>query len=171
MDKKYSSFKEVTAKNVYSNIDVRYYKKGDLLEYDFVVQPGGQVDEILLDVKNADSLKINNQGSLEMMSGKQKLFQHKPIIYQMVNNKKVMIEGSYEFVANRAVRFKTKKYDKSRPLIIDPVLEFSTLLGGEQSEMITDVEVDSTGIYVAGNTDSLFFPTTNQSNPIMRWTK
>lgn len=152
-------FKEVTVQNVYSNIDMRYYKKGELLEYDFVVKPGGNVNDILLDVKNADSLEINRQGILEMKTGERKLLQHKPFIYQMIDDKKVVVEGDYEFVANRAVRFRTKNYDQSRPLIIDPVLEYSTLLGETYTDMISDVKVDATGVYVTGITDSDFFPT------------
>src|SRR5439155_24484939 len=62
---------------------------------------------------------------------------------------------------NRTVSFTVGPYDHSLPLIIDPVLSYSTLLGGLSSDAAMALAVDATGIYVAGFTASRDFPTAN----------
>ena len=155
-------YKQVESKEIYSGIDIRYHSRGSLLEYDFIVHPEADVNQILIDVSNADSILINESGSLAISANGETLFQHKPYIYQIVEDEKIEIDGQYKLLAENQVGIEVGKYDSSLDLIIDPVLEFSTHLGAEDEDLVTDIDVDSAGnIYLTGTTGSVFFPTAN----------
>jgi len=157
-----SQYKHVVAENIYPGIDVKYHSHGSLLEYDFIVEPGSKVSDIILNVANVDKLVVESSGDLLIHAGDTVLKQHKPYVYQEVDSRKNEIESEYLVHRDNKVSFKVAAYDETIPLIIDPVLEFSTFLGGEAFSHISDIKVDSTGhIYVVGATNSVYYPTAN----------
>ena len=86
---------------------------------------------------------------------------HKPVNYQVVDGGKHAIPGHYVLKSRRQVGFHVATYDASRPLVIDPVLSYSTYLGGSGRESGRSIALDSSGnAYVTGSTDSLNFPRT-----------
>ena len=155
-------YREVIAENIYPRIDVKYYGKDHLLEYDFIVQPGGDTDDIVLDVHHIDQIELSQQGDLVIVAGGERLLQRKPVIYQMINDERVPVEGEYRLQSKSKVRIEVEQYDKNLPLVIDPVLEFSTYHGGNGDDIISDLVVDSSGnIYITGATASTNFPVAN----------
>lgn len=155
-------YKQVVAEEVYSGIDVRFHSRGSLLEYDFIVHPSASLDDIRLQVNHADSVTLNESGSLVVQSNDEILFQHKPYIYQDIGEERIEVQGNYKLLAENMVTFEISEFNSEYPLIIDPVLEFSTHLGGEDQELISDIALDSAGnIYVTGTTNSTFYPTVN----------
>jgi hypothetical protein len=93
---------------------------------------------------------------------------HAPIVYQRVNGSRREISGSYLVRNGSEVGFRVAAYDRSRPLVIDPVLVYSTYLGGSgeggflTSEAAESIAVDSEGAaYVVGSTPSTDFPVVN----------
>ena len=118
----------VTYKNVYPNIDVRYYvEAGDQLKYDIIVNPGGDVNKIALQYKGADALTIKNKELVIKTSvGENKELY--PYSYQVINNQRKEIENNYR-VTDNIVRFKVKNYSSASTLIIDPSLVFFTYSG------------------------------------------
>ena len=155
-------YREVATENVYPHIDVRYYGKNHLLEYDFIVRPGGATDDIVLDIHHIDSIELNEQGDLVIVSGNERLLQRKPVIYQIINDQKIPVEGEYRLQSKSKVSIEVAQYDKNLPLVIDPLLEFSTYHGGNGDDIISDLVVDSSGnIYVTGATASTNFPVAN----------
>jgi hypothetical protein len=85
-----------------------------------------------------------------------------PIAYQQRENERKPVNARFKLLADNRVCFKVGKYDHDEPLVIDPVIEYSTFLGGQESEFATSIAVDDEGcVYVAGKTTSTDFPTEN----------
>lgn len=123
----------VTYKNVYPNIDVRYYSDaGARLKYDFIIHPGGDINKIALKYKGADNLQIKNKELVIKTSvGENKELY--PYTYQVINNQRKELETKYviEHVKGDGdiVRFKVRDYTPGSTLIIDPTLVFFTYTG------------------------------------------
>ncbi len=118
----------LTYKNVYPNIDVRYYSDaGTHLKYDIIVHPGGDVNKIALQYKGADGLTIKNKELVIKTSvgDNKELF---PYSYQVVNNQRKEVETKY-VIKNDVVKFKVSDRSDKSTLIIDPTLVFFTYTG------------------------------------------
>lgn len=155
------NYARVKAEQVYRGIDLTYYGRGESLEYDFTVAPGATFRTIRLRLIGANSVRIDNAGDLVVAAAAGELRQHKPIAYQLINGEHREVAARYALKGKREFSFIVGNYDKNVPLIIDPVLAYSTLLGGDGADVINSVAVDSQGnTYVAGITDSSDFPIT-----------
>ncbi len=170
------TYAKVHYQNVYPGIDLVYYGNQHQLEYDFVVAPGADPKKIVLAFKGVDKVQIDARGDLVLRTPGGDIRQHKPIVYQEIDGARQEIAGSYVRKGANRVGFKVASHDTSRPLIIDPVLAYSTYLGGSSAETpgevfvgaqavpgrFIGVAVDATGnAYVTGATKSLDFPTTS----------
>ncbi len=152
-------FGKVRYEAVYPGIDLVYYGRQGQLEYDFVVQPGADPRQIRLDFAGADRVELDAQGDLLVHVGPETLRQHKPIVYQERDGARETVAGSY-VVDGRRAAFRLGGYDRSRPLVIDPVLTFSTYLGGGD-DAGQGIAVDGSGfVYVTGRA-SYGFPLAN----------
>jgi uncharacterized protein (TIGR03437 family) len=141
---------------VYPGIDVAYYGNGAQLEYDFQLAPGADSRAIRLQFDGATRPAILAGGVLAVGG----LRQHRPVAYQTIAGKRVEVECGYVLRARGEVGLRLGSYDRSQPLIIDPVLSYASYLGGSVNEAVTSVKVDSAGnIYMAGFTSSIAFPT------------
>ena len=149
--------------NVYPGIDLLYYGNQRQLEYDFIVAPGEDPAQIAMAFEGADRLEIDAQtGDLVLQTASGEVRQHKPLIYQEGEGARQTIEGQYVIKDDIHVGFHVATYDTTQPLIIDPVLRFSTYLGGTQNDGGLDITVDERGrVYLIGNTGSANFPTQN----------
>jgi hypothetical protein len=151
-------YAKVRAKGVYRGIDLVCYGKGRRLEYDFVVAPGVDPDRIQLAYEGVDAITVDDGGDLLLKVGDQELRQHKPVVYQEAGGRRVEVAGRYR-IRNSRVGFELARYDRSRPLVIDPVLTYATYLGGGSGDNGKAIAVDSAGnIIAAGSTDSSNFP-------------
>jgi hypothetical protein len=149
---------------VYPGIDVVYYGNQRRLEYDFVVEPGRNPDAIALEFAGAEKMEVEPEtGDLLLGIGEKIIRQHKPVVYQETSAGKREVDGRYALRSGGRVGFEVGEYDRNATLIIDPVLVYSTFLGGNGSqEQGKSIAVDSTGnAYVAGFTESADFPTAN----------
>ncbi|HET9866492.1 MAG TPA: SBBP repeat-containing protein, partial [Nitrospira sp.] len=156
-----STYAKVAYQNVYPGVDLVYYGNQQQLEYDFIVRPGTDPDIIALSFEGADQLEVDAQGELVLRAGSGEIRQRKPLIYQEVDGARHEVAGSYRLKGRNTVGFQLADYDASRPLVIDPVLVYSTFLGGGRLDQGADIAVDSSGsAYVTGATDSVEFPTT-----------
>src|SRR6267154_453038 len=170
------TYAKVHYQNVYPGIDLLYYGNQRQLEYDFVVAPGADPKKIVLAFKGADKVQIDARGGLVLRAAGGDIRQHKPVVYQEIDGVRQEIEGGYVRKGAGRVGFKVAAYDTSRPLIIDPVLAYSTYLGGTNAESpgevfvfaqavpgrFIGVAVDAAGnAYITGATESLDFPTTS----------
>ncbi|MEO7652928.1 MAG: SBBP repeat-containing protein, partial [Bryobacteraceae bacterium] len=154
-------YSRVEAREVYPGIDVVYYGNQSRLEYDFVVAPGANPAQIQLAWEGVDAIRMNRDGDLVLATRAGDLVQHKPLVYQERNGRKVEIAAQYRMRGKR-VAFELAGYDRSRRLVIDPVLTYSTYVGGNSTDQGLSIAVDSAGAaYLTGEAQSTDFPIGN----------
>ncbi len=156
------TYSGVRMAGIYPGIDLVTYGagKGGALEYDFVVKPGADPRRIRLALSGAKSLKARN-GALVASTACGDVLLNRPYAYQTVAGVRKQVACSYTLERNR-VAFQVARYDTARPLVVDPVLEYSVCLGGVASEYGLGLCVDGSGAaYVTGYTFSAAFPTSS----------
>lgn len=155
-----STFSRIKYYDVYPGIDIVYYGNQGQLEYDYVLSPGADPGLIILDIQGVSSLDMDVNGDLILGTDKGQLYFKKPYIYQEANGIKKEIQGGYLLKNQCQVSFQVGDYNNALQLIIDPVLEYSTYLGGTEADNAAGIAVDLYGnAYVAGSTNSDDFPT------------
>ena len=158
------SYARVKYAEIYPGVDLVFYGNQRRLEYDFVVAPGADPRAIQLKIDGAKKMRVNAHGDLLLSVADGEVVLQKPLVYQQVSGDKREIAGKFVVAGNHRVTFSLGKYDRRAPLILDPVLNYSTYLGGSGDENITlpnGIAMDSAGdAFVAGQTFSTDFPTT-----------
>ena len=153
------TYGRVRGKNVYPGIDLVYYGNHRQLEYDFEVSPGGDPNRIQFEVKGARENYVDHDGDLVVKISSGELRFKSPVVYQTSNGLRIPVRGQYVLRDSTHIAFQVSQYDRSKPVVIDPVLIYSTYLGGSGNDQPRGIAVDSTGsVYVAGFTDSADFP-------------
>src|SRR5258706_10018566 len=140
------TYARVRYRDVYPGIDLVYYGRQGQLEYDFVVAPGADPRRIALRFDGADRVEIDGQGDLVLHTAGGPIRQRKPVIYQVVDGTRHEIDGGYVLQAQRRVGFKIAAYERSQPLVIDPVvLSYATYLGGTGDDYGVGIAADANG--------------------------
>lgn len=153
-------YARVRYRNVYPGVSLLLYGAAGRLEYDFIVAPGADPGRIRMAFEGAEELRLEASGDLVVRVAGGEIRQFKPLVYQEVAGVRKAIQGRY-LVKGRQVGFQIGRYDASRPLVIDPVLSYSTYLGGSGGERIHALAVDASGnAYLTGITNATSFPTT-----------
>jgi uncharacterized repeat protein (TIGR01451 family) len=148
-------FARVRYEQVYPGIDLVYYGKRGALEYDFVLAPGADPSRIALAFEGAKKLALDADGNLDLDAESGKITLEPPRVYQVVNGERRDVAGRYVLSAVNHVGVNLGCYDRSRELVIDPVINFSRYFGGSQDESAQAVAVDTgLNIYVTGTTTS-----------------
>ena len=156
------TYSRVEYSYVYPGIDLIYYGDSGLLENDFIVRPGASPEAITLELQAAQGFKIDAQGDLVLHTESGDVRLLKPHAYQQVKGRKQVIPARYVARGKNQVGFEVTAYDRTTPLIIDPILSYSTYLGGSALDDAFGIAVDSSGnAYVTGFTASTNFPTTS----------
>jgi hypothetical protein len=165
-----ANYGQVAYQGVYPGINLLYYGNQQQLEYDFVVGPGADPSNIRFAIQGADSISLDAEGNLVLSPALGDVLEHAPVVYQEVSGVRQAVAGQFMLLGQDEVGFKLGTYDSSRPLTIDPVLSYSTYLGGSGgpysvtfpwSDESYGIAVDGAGnAYVSGITDSIDFPTT-----------
>lgn len=193
------TYQDVVYKDIYKNIDMKFYGNNHQLEYDIIVKPGANPSHIKLAYEGIEDLRVTEERNMEMYLKEGKIIQKKPYIYQEIGGKRVEVEGRFNILETRGKKhvgrystlknpksriqnlsstqtcprhregigepkfvygFHVASYDRRYPLIIDPVLVYSTYLGGSSLDRGYDIAVDTSGnAYITGLTESTDFPT------------
>src|SRR6267378_481844 len=173
------SYARVKYADIYPGVDLVFYGNQGRLEYDFEVAPGASPKAIRLNLEGAQKVRLNAQGDLELSVPGGEVVLQKPVVYQKVKGERHEIAGSYAVTKRHQVAFNVAEYDRSEPLILDPVLNYSTYLGGSLGTTTNPagtgidqgwaIAVDAAGnAYVAGLTYSTDFPTPSAANGLKK---
>ena len=155
-------FTKVRVGGLYPGVNLVYYGNQQQLEYDFDIAPGANPQAIAMHFDGVDKISIAPQGELILNLAGGEIRQPKPVIYQMVDGVRKEIAGGYRMMDAHTVAFAIGQYDRSQPLVIDPVLSYSTYFGGSAGDTAWAVTLDTNGnVYIAGQTFSKQFSTTN----------
>lgn len=154
-------YARVKYEGVYRGIDLIYYGEQQQLEYDFIVAPGADPSAIKQVFEGAQNVAIDAEGNLVLRTRGGEVRQRKPFIYQESDGKKHQVAGGYVKTGKQQVGFAIGEYDPNLPLVIDPVLVYSSYLGGSGEDAVMGIGFDGGGnAYAAGYATSLDFPTT-----------
>lgn len=154
------SYARVRYHNLYPGIDLVFYGTPEhTLEYDLVVAAGADPARIRLRISGDGRPRIDESGNLLLDGAADDISLDRPTLYQNIANGKRVLGGSFVQIAERDFAFKVVDYDRSRPLIIDPTLVYSTLLGGVHDDEATNIVLDSSNnSYIVGFSASADFP-------------
>ncbi|MBC7865331.1 MAG: PKD domain-containing protein [Bacteroidia bacterium] len=157
-------YKKLLYKNIYQNIDLRYYSDQSKLKYDYVLKKNADVSEIKMSFAGIKKLHINKKGELVVHTKWGNLIEKIPFSYQEINGQKKTVEVNYFLIDDHTFGFKiTGTYDKNTELIIDPIiLEWSTYIGGNApgGGYVFDIAADQAGYVYATGWYNNGFPTT-----------
>ncbi len=157
-----ANYARVRYAQVYPGIDMVYYGNGRRLEYDFIVAPGSDPELIEIAFGGIKAFEISRMGDVVLQTQQGNMLQSRPTAYQEIDGVKEQVPVDYVAKDAHRLGFQLGAYDQSRPLIIDPVLVYSTYLGGSGFDQGYAIAVDSLGnSYVTGQTAAIDFPTTS----------
>lgn len=157
-----STFGRVRYPRIYPGIDLVYYGNQQQLEYDFVVSPNADPRAIKLKLSGYERARIDRNGDLLLMAGGGEIRWRAPVSYQLIDGNRKSVRSKYVLKKNGEIAFAVGHYDRSRELIIDPVIVYSTFIGGRGSEYGRSITVDGAGnAYITGEAGSASFPTTS----------
>jgi hypothetical protein len=147
--------------HAYPGIDLVFYSRDGGLEYDVAVAPGADPRMVRLAVEGADRLRLDAGGDLILETAGGPLRMRAPVAYQDTPRGRQTVAARYA-LSDGVLGFDVGAYDHSRPLVIDPVLTYSTYLGGNGDDASYAITLDASGAaYITGRTQSTDFPTRN----------
>lgn len=151
-----SSYEKIIYKELYKNIDLIYYTNNDNIKYDFILKPDANFKEIKFKYKGYKTIKSDKEGNLIITFNHGKIIEAKPILYQIIDGKRINIVGKYNLDQNEVISFDINTYNKKYPLIIDPEIKYSTFLGGsDEDKIVNGIILNNDGdIIVSGMTNS-----------------
>ena len=155
------SYARVRYSQVYPGVDLVYYGNRRQLEYDFALAAGADPSRIRLHFAGSDKLSLDKGGNLVIGAGDAAIAFHKPVVYQPVDGGRRQVRGKFTLLADNSVGFALGRYDHKMPLVIDPTLVYSTLLGGSNEDLMAAMALDVNGnAYITGTTESTDYPVT-----------
>ena len=157
-------YERVKIANVYEGIDLIFYTNGDDLEYDFVVGPGADPKQVQVVFEGMKDMRVDKKSGDLLLTAPDgsELRQFRPNVYQQLADKRVAVAGGYQMLGQGKAAFTLASYDRSRPVVIDPTVDFTTFYGGNSFDEPDAIAVDDDGnTYITGATASKNFPTTD----------
>jgi hypothetical protein len=156
-------FGQVRYRQAYPGVDLVYYSAGRDLEYDFVVSPGADPTRIRLRFDGAESVRLDESGALVIGLGGREIRQPRPLAYQEAHGggqgRRIEVSAGYVIQGNHDVLLALGRYDRSRTLVIDPILAYAGYFGGDLYDVPTGLAVDGGGnVWLTGTTLSLVTP-------------
>lgn len=161
------NYARVKYSEVYPGVDLVYYGHQGQLEYDFVVKPGADPQQLRLGIEGADRVRIDEAGDLVLETAGGRLVLRRPEAYQGTGAGRRSVKVSYVRRGGE-IGFEIAKYRRGETLTIDPALVYSTYLGGSGGDIAYGIAVDGSGeAYIAGVTGSVNFPVKSAAQPTL----
>ena len=166
---KIPTYERVRYSEIYEGIDLVFYGNEEgRLEYDFIVAPGADPNQIRLRLDGADEVRLGEDGLLVARLGDREVVHRAPAIYQQRQDQpgRDAVLGRYVLGGDNRVGFEVEDYDADRRLVIDPVLVFSSFIGGDRRDHARGIDLGPDGsVYIFGETGSVDFPVVNALQP------
>jgi hypothetical protein len=149
-------------KELYPGISLSFYGNGEELEHDFRIAPGSDPSRIAFRFDGATRIDLTSDGGLEIHTANSALTLKKPVAWQQADTVHTPVDAGFVQNSDGSIRFRVGAYDRKFPLVIDPVIVFSSYLGGTGTDLATAITTDASGdVLVTGSTTSTDFPTGN----------
>jgi uncharacterized protein (TIGR03437 family) len=166
------AWRRVKAPLAWSGIDAVYYAAPGGLEYDLVVSPGADPSAIRLSIPAETSVELAKSGDLLLRRGANLLRHRKPVAFQTIDGSNVPVDAAYRIASNDRgdahIAIELGHYDRSEPLIIDPVVEGASYIGGSGRDFVTGMVAAPNGsIYITGQTNTPAISTPNAAQPLL----
>nr|WP_295935100.1 gliding motility-associated C-terminal domain-containing protein [uncultured Dyadobacter sp.] len=157
-----SGYEEVVYENIYPNTDLRIYLSQLKLKYEFILRPGADPSRISLHYDGADAVSLNESGQIVIKTSVGDIKEAQPYSFQQSNARTTEVASAFELSADHTARFVLPAgYDRSKPLIIDPELIFSTYSGSTADNWGHTATYDNEGnLYSGGTVFGTNFPAT-----------
>ena len=140
-------------------LDLSFHGSDGRLEYDLTLAPGRSPDSVALALGGVRSLRLASDGALVGEVAGSHVRQLPPRAFQLIGGRQVPVASSYRILGRDRIGFRVGRYDRTRPLVIDPVLVSAGYLGGSASDLARGATTDGAGaLYVVGRTSSADFP-------------
>ncbi|MEI7578211.1 MAG: SBBP repeat-containing protein [Armatimonadota bacterium] len=154
-----TNFEKVRLNGIYQGVDAIAYFENKTPRYDFIVKPGASPKSINLNFKGASSLKVVDDHRLEIGTVLGSKYQQGLFAYQMVGSKQVAVPVKFKKIDDTHIGFEVGAYDKTKSLVIDPLV-YGTYYGGDRGwDEVRGVAADSLGsVYITGYTRSSIYP-------------
>jgi len=159
------AFGAVRMANVYPGIDLMYRGEEGRLEFDLQLAPGADAARVKLDIDGASALTLDAGHNLVIHTAAGDVIQHAPVIYQTIDGHRRPVAGGYVLENSHTVAFAVASYDTTRALVIDPLLTYTSYLGGTGGDQGVSIAVDQSdgSAWVTGTTTSTDFPVTGDA--------
>lgn len=153
------AYAAVAYRNLYEGVDLTFSSEGGMLKTEFVVQPGMDHRVIRVRYRGAQRVEVEEDGSLTVHAASGSFREHPPVVYQDLAEGRHYLGARYFLQGDETAGFLIEDYDRQTPLVIDPVLTYSSYFGGTNSDVGNSIALDAAGnMYVAGYTDSSNIP-------------
>lgn len=180
------TYNKVVYQDVYDGIDLAYYTQGTSIKYDIIVRPGANPKDINLIYEGQDGIEKLNDKEIVLNTSLGQYKENIPLSYQLIDNGISEVNTDFQISQNN-ISFDVDEYDKSKTLIIDPLLEWTLYIGDDRDEIVGRypntlyfnllspttlnfagggvISDDDGNVYITGSTNSEYFPwTTGSSN-------
>lgn len=152
------TYSGVLYSSVYRGVDLMFHSNARQLEYDFTVAPGADANKIRLRFDGVERVTLANEGALVLHTPAGEVRHERPIAYQEKDGTRLPVTAAFKELTDGTIGFQVGDYDQTQPLVIDPVLVYSTYAGGSASDFGRGIVADSAGnVYVAGDSFSADF--------------
>ena len=152
------SYGRVVYEDLYPGIDLAFYGTQGKMEFDFILKPGAKPEAVSLDISGASGLSVGPEGDLTLATSGGELQLMRPAVYQELDGRRIPVAGRFVLKGTR-VGIALGPYNPARPVVVDPVLVYSTYLGGSGNDIALHVFVSAAGeAYLTGYTLSADFP-------------
>lgn len=153
-------YQEVIYEGIYSKIDYRIYTYGDGLKYDWIIAPRGNPDKIRMELEGVEDVRLLD-GRLHIKTSVNEIIEEKPYAYQYIDGEKVEVSCVFVWKQNKLSFDFPQGYDKSKELVIDPILIFSSYSGSTSNNFGYTATYDDFGfLYAGGTAFNIGYPTT-----------
>ena len=119
------SFSELTLKNVWNDIDIVFHAGEDQMEYDLVLNPGSNINDIKFQYLGQNNLALTDN-KLIISTDVNDVTESIPSSYEKESGKELEVKYKLD---NNLISFTASNLDNTKTLVIDPILKWGTYIG------------------------------------------